>query len=58
MRELIPYILMLFTSIMFVLNGFALMQILPIYVTGPLFFISIYLTIFTFNRRYIYRRMR
>jgi len=58
MRDLIPYILILITSIMLILNGFAFMQILPIYLTGPLLFISIYLTIFTFSRRHIYRRMR
>jgi len=58
MRELLPYLLILLTAIIFVLNAFAFMKLIPVYLTLPLLFISIYLTLLTFSRRFVYRRLR
>ena len=58
MREIFPYLLIVLTAVMFILNAFAFMQLLPIYLTLPLLFFCIYLTVLTFSRRFVYRRLR
>lgn len=58
MRELLPYLLILVTAVLFILNAFAFMKLIPVYLTSPLLFLSIYLTLLTFSRRYVYRRLR
>lgn len=40
-------------------NLLGLMQLIPLYITLPMLFISIYLTIYSFTHRHVYRgRMR
>ncbi|WP_217585921.1 hypothetical protein [Lentibacillus saliphilus] len=59
MSNLYPVIFFFLTIVAFVLNIFGLMQLIPLYITLPLLFISIYATIFSFSHRNTYRgRMR
>ncbi|WP_010529943.1 hypothetical protein [Lentibacillus jeotgali] len=59
MKELLPFIFLMITVIAVFLNLLGLMQLIPLYITLPMLFISIYLTIFTFTHRNVYRgRMR
>lgn len=58
MRELFPYLLLLITVVAFILNAFAFMKLIPVYLTLPLLFISIYLTLLSFSRRQLYRHLR
>lgn len=55
---LIPLIFLLITVIIAFLNFLALMRLLPILVTLPLLFISIYLTLYSFFNRNIVKRVR
>ncbi|WP_205317671.1 hypothetical protein [Oceanobacillus zhaokaii] len=58
MENIYPLIFILLTLFSFVLNILGLMQLIPLYFTLPLLFISIYLTIYSLTHRNIYRRMR
>ncbi|GGJ95197.1 hypothetical protein GCM10007063_17150 [Lentibacillus kapialis] len=55
MKELLPFIFFVITVVAAFLNLLGLMQLIPLYITLPLLFISIYLTIFTFTHRNVYR---
>lgn len=58
LRELTPFLCLISTIVIFILNVFAFMQILPMLVTLPLLFISIYVTLYTFTQKRAYRGMR
>jgi len=53
-----PYILLLITAVLVLLNFLAFMKVLPLLLTLPLLFISLYLTLFSFMRQRMYRPMR
>ncbi|MDY0406171.1 hypothetical protein P5G51_012915 [Virgibacillus sp. 179-BFC.A HS] len=55
MRELLPVIFLVLAIVAFFLNFFALIGLIPLYITLPLLFISIYLTIFSFTHKNVYR---
>ncbi|RKQ32631.1 hypothetical protein D8M06_11880 [Oceanobacillus halophilus] len=56
MQQFYPMLFLLLTLVAFFLNIFGLMQLIPPYITLPLLFISIYLTIYSFTNRKTYRR--
>lgn len=58
MQELLPFMFLTITIIAFFLNLFALMKLIPLFITLPLLFLSIYLTIFSFTHKRAYRGMR
>ncbi|WP_443089741.1 hypothetical protein [Virgibacillus sp. MG-45] len=59
MRELMPFLFLTLTIIAFFLNILGLMRLIPLYITLPLLFFSIYFTIYTFTHKNAYRgRMR
>ncbi len=60
MRELYPIFFLVITIFAFFLNLFGLMKLIPLYVTLPLFFISIYITLLSMTNRNTksYRRLR
>nr|WP_156422674.1 hypothetical protein [Bacillus sp. FJAT-29937] len=48
----LPFVLMIiFISLSFILNFFALMKMFPIYISSPLLFLSILILIITINDR-------
>lgn len=51
----LPFVFLCCTIVLIFLNLMALMRLLPYLVTLPLLFLSIYLTVFTFFYRNIYR---
>lgn len=55
MQGILPFIFLMIMIIAIILNVFGLMQLIPLYITLPLLFISIYLTIYTFTHRKVYR---
>lgn len=55
MRELLPYFFIILTFSAIILNIFGLMRLIPLYITLPLLFLSIYLTIYSFTHRNVYR---
>lgn len=55
MQDVFPFVFLLLTIVMFCLNTLALMQLFSLYITLPLLFISIYLTIYSFAYKRIYR---
>lgn len=58
LREILPYLFLLGTIIIFILNLFAFMQLIPMLITLPLLFIFIYLTLYAFTQKRSYRGMR
>lgn len=58
MRELLPFLFLTLSIIAFFLNILGLMRLIPLYITLPLLFLSIYFTIFTFTHKRVYRGMR
>ncbi len=58
MRDLLPFLFLLLTIIIFILNLFAFMQLIPMLITLPLLFISIYVTLYAFTQRRSFRGMR
>lgn len=58
MRDLFPFLWIIITIILFLLNLLALMQLLSLLITLPLLFISIYATLFSFTHKRTYRGMR
>lgn len=48
-------ILIICTVIFSVINLFGLMRLIPLYITIPLLFLFIYLTVFTMTYRNVYR---
>ncbi len=57
-RRLHPFLFILLTLIAFLLNILGLMRLIPLYITLPLLFLSIYLTTFSFTHHRVYRGMR
>lgn len=57
-RELSPFLFLLGTIVIFILNLFAFMQLLPMLITLPLLFLFIYLTLYSFTQKKQYRGMR
>ncbi|MBP1947228.1 MULTISPECIES: hypothetical protein [Virgibacillus] len=55
MQDLLPLIFLITTVIVIFLNILGLMQLIPLFITLPMLFISIYLTIYTFTHRNVYR---
>ncbi|TFJ93614.1 hypothetical protein [Lentibacillus salicampi] len=55
MRSFLPFIFLVMTVVAVFLNLLGLMKLIPLYITLPMLFISIYLTIFTFTHRNVYR---
>ncbi|HLR61733.1 MAG TPA: hypothetical protein VK097_04750 [Lentibacillus sp.] len=55
MKELLPFIFLMLTIVAAFMNLLGLMQLIPLYITLPMLFISIYLTIYTFTHRNVYR---
>ncbi|HLR09669.1 MAG TPA: hypothetical protein VK136_10535 [Bacillota bacterium] len=55
MRELSPYLFFVLTVIAFFLNFLGLMKLIPLFITLPLLFISLYMTIFSFFHRRTFR---
>ncbi|MFD2759819.1 hypothetical protein [Lentibacillus juripiscarius] len=55
MREMLPIIFLLLTLVTAVLNLFGLMRLIPLFITLPALFISIYLTIYSFTNRNVFR---
>lgn len=59
MREFLPVFFLTTAVIAFVLNFFALIGLIPLYITLPLLFLTVYLTIFSSTHKNAYRgRMR
>lgn len=58
MREVLPYFLLLATIVIFILNLFAFMQLIPMLITLPLLFVSIYVTLYTFTQKRSFKGMR
>jgi len=58
LQEIMPYLFLLLVIIAFVLNLFALMKLITLLITLPLLFISIYLTIYAFTHKRMYRGSR
>lgn len=56
--NILPFIFLFLTFVAFIFNLLGLMQIIPLYITLPLLFISIYLTVYTYTQRKVYRGMR
>ncbi|NLI67786.1 MAG: hypothetical protein GX374_04005 [Bacilli bacterium] len=59
MRSLLfPFLFFCVTIVVAFLNLLALMRLLPLYLTLPLLFFSIYATLYTFFNRNLHRRVR
>jgi len=56
MQKFFPIFFFLLTIVAFYLNILGLMKLMPLYITLPLFFISIYLTLYSFFNRNVYRK--
>ncbi|MBO1002968.1 hypothetical protein ACFSKI_02270 [Pseudogracilibacillus auburnensis] len=54
-RNYLPIFFVFCTIILIILNLFALMRLIPYLITLPLLFLSIYLTIYTFTYRKMFR---
>lgn len=57
-KKYIAAFLALFTCFIAIINLFGLMRLIPLYITIPLLFLSIYLTVFTITYRNAYRGRR
>lgn len=58
MQNLMSYLFLVLMVFAFFLNILGFMQLIPLYITLPLLFISIYLTIFSFTHKHTFRRLR
>ncbi|MFC4024456.1 hypothetical protein ACFOUV_11685 [Oceanobacillus longus] len=58
MRDFYPVFFLILTFVAFFLNILGLMKLIPLYFTLPLFFVSIYLTLYSMTHRKVYRRSR
>ncbi|MDY0396084.1 hypothetical protein ACFSMW_02155 [Virgibacillus halophilus] len=55
MKEFLPVLFLIIAIFAFVLNFLALIGLMPLYITLPLFFLAVYLTIFTSTHKNVYR---
>ncbi|HLS61470.1 MAG TPA: hypothetical protein VK044_10090 [Virgibacillus sp.] len=58
MKDVLPFFFLLLTIVAVFLNILAFMKLITLFLTLPLLFISIYLTIYTFTHKRVYRGMR
>ncbi|TQS75805.1 hypothetical protein DX933_05920 [Ornithinibacillus gellani] len=58
MRELLPVIFTILVFIAFFLNILGLMRLIPLYITLPLLFLSIYLSIYSMTHKRTFKGMR
>lgn len=58
MQGIMPYLFLILMVFAFFLNILGFMRLIPLYITLPLLFISIYLTIFSFTHKNSFRRLR
>ncbi|MFD2629688.1 hypothetical protein [Oceanobacillus kapialis] len=58
MNGLFPFLFLTLTFFAFFLNILGLMAVIPIYLTLPILFICIYLTVYSFTHKKVYRKMR
>nr|GGG78134.1 hypothetical protein GCM10011398_24160 [Virgibacillus oceani] len=58
MQDLLPFLFLVMTIVAFFLNILGLMQLIPLFISLPLLFISLYLTIYTFTHKRVFRGMR
>ncbi|MCF3942081.1 hypothetical protein [Oceanobacillus alkalisoli] len=59
MNQLYPILLFILVVIALFVNMIGLMRLIPLFITLPLLFISIYFMIYSIlNRKKVYRRMR
>ncbi|GGM24792.1 putative membrane protein YizD [Paraliobacillus quinghaiensis] len=58
MRSFFPFMFLAIACGAFILNIFAIMDMIPLIITVPLLFISIYLTLFSFTHRHTFRGFR
>lgn len=58
MRDVLPFFFLILTVVAVFLNILAFMKLITLFFTLPLLFISIYLTIYTFTHKRVYRGMR
>ena len=59
LKSLTLAILFFFTSLILIfLNLLAFMRLIPIYITLPLLFISLYLTLYCYSYRHAYQTFR
>jgi len=56
MKRILPLLFFLLMIVAFFFNILGLMSLMPLYVTLPLLFISIYLTLYSFMNRNVYRK--
>lgn len=57
-KNMIPIILICVTCLLILLNFLALLRIIPLFITLPLLFISIYCTLYSIRYRQRFRRNR
>gem|GEM_PF-6246657 len=55
MKNLLPVFFLILTAGAFLMNVFALMHLIPLFITLPFLFISIFLMLYSFLNRHIYR---
>ncbi|MCM3399209.1 hypothetical protein [Oceanobacillus profundus] len=53
-----PILFITLTVFAFFLNLLGLMKLIPLFITLPLFFLSIYVTLHSLTQRNVYRRFR
>ncbi|WP_036573879.1 hypothetical protein [Oceanobacillus picturae] len=58
MQGLFPFFFLVLTVFAFFLNILGLMNVIPLYLTLPILFICIYLTVYSFTNKKVYRGMR
>ncbi|WP_100011486.1 hypothetical protein [Lentibacillus sediminis] len=58
MKDMLPVLFFTLTLVALFLNLLGLMNLIPLYVTLPLLFISIFLTLHSFTHRNAYRGMK
>lgn len=55
MDKWLPLFSLFLTAVAFLLNVFAMMRLIPLFITLPLLFTSIYLLLYSFFNRHVYR---
>lgn len=58
MSNYLPFIFGFIAFVLFLLNILALMRLIPLVITLPLFFLSLYLMIYSASFRHMYRGMK
>lgn len=58
MREIMPFLFLVLTIFAFFLNVLGFMKLIPLYISLPILFVSLYLTIYSFTHKHAFRGMR